>query len=81
MGFPYWLKRWVQAFVAAFVVIAGVQFFKTQDAMYALEQGALWAFVTATVFVASAIYRFRKSQPCLLCDDIALKAKMNETVK
>lgn len=69
MGHKFWIRRFLVIFVGAFAIITGVQYLKHRDSRYAIEQGLLWAGITAIVFVAARVYQSRKGQQCAICQD------------
>jgi hypothetical protein len=55
------------SFAVAFLVIALAQSAKGHDGRYALTQGLLWGAISAAIFVAAAIHRWRRARSCPLC--------------
>ncbi|MGH9586423.1 MAG: hypothetical protein ACRD3F_05690 [Acidobacteriaceae bacterium] len=60
----FWIRRYLLAFVSAFVVIGGAQYLKGHTLRYAITQGLIWGTITAAIYVAAAIHRFRKGCAC-----------------
>ena len=69
MNLRHWLRLYASSFACAFVVIALAQAAKGHSLRYALVQGLIWATITAAVFVAAAIHRWRRARYCALCGD------------
>lgn len=69
MGKGFWIKRYAVVFAVAFIVIAAAQAMKGHTLAYAVTQGLIWAALSAAVFVATAIHRWRRGQHCALCRD------------
>lgn len=68
MGARFWIRRFAVALAIAFVAIAAGQYLlrdRTLD--YAIRHGLLWGVITAAIFTATALYRWRKGQHCALC--------------
>lgn len=64
MSYKFWLIRFLIVFVFAFIVIAGAQYLKSQNAVFALIQGVIWAPVTAAIYLTVLLYKFRKNPVC-----------------
>lgn len=69
MGTLFWLRRLLQVFVIAFVVIAGAQLLRGHTPADAVHQALLWAAISSGVFVAARIRQSRRGQHCALCRD------------
>ncbi|PUA29247.1 MAG: hypothetical protein B0W54_01195 [Cellvibrio sp. 79] len=69
MSYKFWLVRFFLVFAAAFIVIAGAQYLKSHSMIFALTQGAIWAPITAAIYLAVLIYKFRKNPVCFIKDD------------
>jgi len=69
MGAVFWIRRFIVVFAGAFLVIAGVQLLKGHTLAYSGTQGAIWAIVSATVFIAARINQSRRGQHCAICRD------------
>lgn len=69
MGATFWIKRYFVVLCGAFVIISGAQLLKGNDLSYSFIHGGIWAFITASIFVASRIYQSRKGQHCAICQD------------
>lgn len=65
----FFIVRFLMALVGAFVVIAGAQYLKSQSAAYALTQGAIWAPITAAIYILVLIRKFRKNPVCFIKED------------
>ena len=60
----FWIRRYLLAFAAAFAVIGGAQYLKGHALRYAIIQGLIWGVITAAIYLAAAIHRFRKGCDC-----------------
>ena len=69
MPLSFWIKRFLIVFIGAFVVLLVVDLLKERSLMLAVEEGALWAGITTTIFIVTRIYRSRRGQHCELCGD------------
>lgn len=69
MSTGFWIRRFGVVFLGAFAVIALAQWLKGHPAGYALRQGAIWGFISSSVFVAARVYHSRRGQHCELCRD------------
>ncbi|MEO6366029.1 MAG: hypothetical protein ABIO38_08295 [Luteimonas sp.] len=57
MGTRFWVKRFLLVLLPAFAVIAASQLAQDRSMDAALLHGAIWAPITAFVYVASLRYR------------------------
>jgi hypothetical protein len=64
---PFWIGRYLLAFLIASAIIGGAQFLKGHALRYSVFQALIWGPLTAGVYIATAIYRFRKARNCVLC--------------
>jgi hypothetical protein len=69
MPLSFWIKRFATVFLGAFAVLLVVGILKGRAFATAASEGALWAGIAATIFIATRIYRSRKGQHCKLCGD------------
>lgn len=69
MNYKFFMVRSLMALVGAFIVIAGAQYLKSQSAVYALTQGAIWAPIAAAIYILVLIRKFRKSPVCFIKDE------------
>ena len=65
----FWIKRFFTVFVVAFLMLFLVALLKNRSLGRATAESAVWAGVTAVVFVSARIYQSRKGQHCALCRD------------
>jgi uncharacterized membrane protein YhiD involved in acid resistance len=65
----FWIKRFVVVFIGAFIILLIVGLMKERSLERATAESAVWAGVTAAVFVTARIYQSRKGQHCELCRD------------
>ena len=65
--------RWIRVFVVvvaiAFVVIAGAHLLQGNPLGDVVAESLAWAVVSAGIFTAARIYRWRKGQYCAVCGD------------
>lgn len=61
MGTLFWTKRFLLVLLPAFAVIAASQLVQDRGLDAALLHGAIWAPITATVYVLALRYRRCKS--------------------
>ena len=69
MSYKFWLIRFSIVFVAAFIVIAGAQYLKSQNTIFALTQAVIWAPVAAAVYLSVLVYKFRRNPLCFIRDN------------
>jgi cell division protein FtsW (lipid II flippase) len=65
----FWIKRFFVIFIGAFLILLVVGLFKKRSLERAIAESAVWAGLTAVVFVTARIYQSRKGQHCALCRD------------
>jgi hypothetical protein len=65
----FWIKRFFVVFVGAFFILVVVGLLKGRSLEKVTAESAVWASVTAAVFVIARIYQSRKGQHCELCRD------------
>jgi len=64
MKLSFYLIRFFIILAGSFVIIVGVQFFKSQNIIFALTQGAIWSPITAAVYISALVYKLRRSSAC-----------------
>lgn len=69
MGTAFWIKRFLTVLVGASVVIGGAQMLKGHGLQYCATQGAIWGFLSATVFTGARVFQSRRGQHCAICRD------------
>ena len=70
MGTAFWLRRFAAVFILAFGVIATSQWLlRGRTPADAALQGAIWAAIAASLFIATRIYKSRRGEACALCND------------
>lgn len=69
MRASFWIKRFFTVLLGAFVVIAVAQRIKGHDLAYAIEQGAIWAPISAAIFTGARFFQARRGDHCALCRD------------
>ena len=67
MSAAFSIRRFLLAFVGGAIIIASAQLLKGHTLRYALAQAALWAAITATVFLAACLYQSRPGQHRAIC--------------
>ena len=72
MDAVFLVRRFLQALVVAFVVIAGAQKLKGNLTGDALVDGAVWSVIAAAVYTGALVYRLRKARQCAVCGDAPL---------
>lgn len=70
MGATFWIKRYLQAAVPLFVILAAVEWFKGSTAREDYVSAAVWALFAAAIFTYAAWRRYRNNQACALCDNL-----------
>ena len=71
MGAIFWVKRYLQAAVPLFVILAAVEWFKGSTAREDYLSAVVWALAAAGIFTYAAWRRYRSAKACGLCDDLA----------
>ncbi|MBX7221965.1 MAG: hypothetical protein K1Y36_18580 [Blastocatellia bacterium] len=69
MGTTFWVRRFFLVLGGAFAIIAVAQFLKGHELAAAVEQGFLWAPITAAIFIGARIYQSRRGLHCAICRD------------
>ncbi|MBI3285399.1 MAG: hypothetical protein HYZ65_11220 [Burkholderiales bacterium] len=69
MNLRFLVKRFAQTFVLTFTLLLGVYVVQGQDFRAAAVDALLWAFISASIFVGTALYYKKTSKPCALCRD------------
>jgi hypothetical protein len=68
------VKKWLIQYAIAIIVAGGllglIQLLKGRGLEYSIEFGVLWGFISATLFLATRIYYFRKGLYCRVCADL-----------
>jgi hypothetical protein len=64
MGATFWIKRFLLALSAIFVVLLAAHLLRGRDVRESVIQAAIWAPVTAAIYIYVAI---RKSRQCAAC--------------
>lgn len=67
MGASFWIRRYFLVLAGAFAIIGGAQFLKGHTPRYSITQGLVWGAISAAVFLAAQVYRFRKGRQCAAC--------------
>lgn len=69
MKTTFWIKRFCFVFLSVFSILLVVSLLKERSLERASAESAVWAGVTAVVFVTARIYQSRRGQHCALCRD------------
>jgi hypothetical protein len=69
MTTQFWIRRFLQVFSLAFLIIATAQLLKGHRLAYAAIQAGVWSLIATSIFTASRIYQSRQGQHCALCRD------------
>lgn len=70
MPIKKWLIQYVIAIPIAGLLLMAVQLLKGRDIDYAIEFGLLWGIISASIFLGSRIYYFKKGLYCKVCADL-----------
>ena len=81
MGATFWIKRYLQAAVPLFAILAAVEWFKGSTAKEDYLSAAAWALIAAGIFTYAAWRRFRRAMACPACEDIAVAYKDKQQKK
>lgn len=65
----FWIKRFCTVLLGAFVVIAVARRIRGHDLAYAIQQGAIWAPISAALFTGARFFHSRRGNHCALCRD------------
>ena len=68
MGALFWIKRYLQAAVPLFAILAAVEWVKGSTSRDDYLSAAAWAVIAAAIFTYMAWRRFRNAQACAVCD-------------
>ncbi len=69
MNTGFWIRRFLAALVAAFVIITGAQLLRGRPAGEAVTHGLVWSVITAAIYVGVNYSRWRRGQRCVVCGD------------
>ncbi len=78
------IRKWIIQYLIAVPLMAlllgGVQMLKGRAFEYAIEFGLLWGLISATIFLATRIYYYKKGLYCKVCNDLPEpeRSKSNE---
>lgn len=76
MGALFWVKRFLQAAVPLFAILAAVEWFKGSTSRDDYLSAAIWALVAAGIFTYTAWRRYRSAVACGTCTNLpTAKAK------
>ena len=69
MRILFWVKRFFLIAIPAFVLLSAVYLARGRATPVALREAALWAFISASIFVGARIYHLSRGRECALCND------------
>jgi len=69
VGTAFWIRRFFTVLALVGIIVALAQWAKGHTFEYAATQGAIWGFISATVFTVARIYQSRRKQHCSICKD------------
>ncbi|MYM35156.1 hypothetical protein GTP38_12530 [Duganella sp. FT94W] len=75
MGAIFWVKRFLQAGVPLFAILAAVEWFKGSTRKEDYISAAVWALIAAGIFTYTAWRRFRNAMSCAACESVATSYK------
>jgi hypothetical protein len=67
MNYRFVCKRFVQAFVAAFVLLFALYIVRGQPTAKAAVDAALWSVISAGIFSAAVMRNIRRKSACVVC--------------
>jgi hypothetical protein len=70
MGTAFWIRRFLLVFGIAFSAIVSAHILRGHELVFSLTESAVWAMISAYVFVIARIYQSRRGNHCSLCNDI-----------
>lgn len=70
MGATFWMKRYLQAAVPLFAILAAVEWIKGSTTREDYVSAAVWALAAAGIFTYAAWRRYRNAKACGMCDDL-----------
>jgi hypothetical protein len=73
MGALFWIKRYFQAAVPLFLILAAVEWFKGTTTRDDYLSALAWALVAAAIFTWTAFRRYRRAEACAMCDNFDAK--------
>jgi hypothetical protein len=69
MPLTFWIKRFLVVYVGIFLGLFMVALLRDRTLARAATDSALWAGISATIFVGARWYHSRKGRSCALCRD------------
>ncbi len=69
MGLRFWIKRFLTVYAGAFLLLALSEHLKGHHGRTAWDFSALWALISASVFIAARLYHARRGRACAICND------------
>jgi hypothetical protein len=80
VGTAFWIRRFFTVLVLAGVLIGLAQWARDHTIRYAIAQGVIWGFISATVFTIARIIQSRRNQHCAICKDTPEMAQRERAV-
>lgn len=69
MSLGFWVRRFFLVLVSSFAIIAGVHLLRGRSLSLAATEGAIWATISALVFVVARSMQARRGVHCAVCRD------------
>ncbi len=66
MGWKYWLKRFLLAFIGAALVLLAIELLKGHEPQRAALFAAAWGTAFAVIFTLIGYVRYRRNPACML---------------
>jgi len=70
MGTAFWIRRFLLVFGIAFSAIVSAHLLRGHELVFSLTESAVWAMISANIFVGARIFHSRQGRRCALCNDI-----------
>lgn len=61
MGSTYWIRRFIPAWVFAFVVIGASRLLRGHHLSFAVREGLIWGTFTAVLYLIVVYFRWRRA--------------------
>ncbi len=69
MSLGFWVRRFFLVLVSSFAIIAGVHLLRGRSLIHAATEAAIWATISALVFVVARSMQARRGVHCAVCRD------------
>jgi len=70
MGARFWIRRFWVAYLVMYLILLAAERIKGHSWRAALVFSALWALISASVFVGTRLYYASTGQACAICKDM-----------